>query len=366
MSSVGEKPLMFEVADYKDMSSISNLINIGRNIERVDMNRINSLRDMGYSEAQVLEVFVNDLYHVMMSTNRVDKMSVKYMDETLNYMLLYKNLLVNRFINETNKDESEYKQYLYCKLTPEEVQRFECVVNIGLMINQAVSVIIYNEQDLHTVSLLTMMNILSMLNISDEKLNYEVLKVVGRRNEIEPSDVDKWVETADLDYNVYHAKKILDTLEEFLATSPRLISNINSYRVIISSYFDKLVDIDNLKNAKTVEDINEALDGVVNYLLEIAYNNIYAINKSLDDVKNTIPEYCIDIFEESLGELNYYKIFPTEVETVIKEAEEEDEYPLTFKRKQYTVYVEKESVKEMIHYQLYSYLGVGGYILFNI
>ena len=72
----------------------------------------------------------------------------------------------------------EFDNYIQRPL--EDPERFKKILDICMNMYNAVRVLVYNETDVHTVSLMTLMHMIGMMNVRDENLNYTLLKVIGR------------------------------------------------------------------------------------------------------------------------------------------------------------------------------------------
>jgi hypothetical protein len=343
-----QQPLMFSVSDYKELNSIGSLIMIGKNIERLQFNEMVKEFDPEQdTDLDVMYEFISRFNDVVLHTNNVEAVSKEYMRKTTEFMDHYLDIMTEIVVAPEKFDN-------YIQRPVNDGDRFRRILEMCMNLYNAIRVLVYNESDVHTVSLMTIMHMIGMMNVQDENLNYTLLKIVGRFNESKASDVDDWLETLEYDYELFHQKNILDTLVDLISLSPRMVLDLNVYRLIVSPDFDRLCGQTNQNDGGT--DIASRLDNVVDHLVESSVRHLATIENIMNTSKFDISEYFLDLFNEELGMLPYYNV---KVETVEVETElgcEENTETVKFKTKQYTHFIDEIQLREHLEMILYDYL----------
>lgn len=351
-----QQPLMFTVSEYKEIGSINSLITIGKNLERVDFNEIMNLIKAGRSDVDVMHEYILDFYYTIVSTNNFDKMSIEYMRNTIKFMSKYKDKFMERVVNPT-----EFNKYIQRPI--QNVDRFTKIVDMCQILYNAIRFFVYNESDIHTVSLMTIMNMIGELSINDERLNYDLLKIIGRYNESKSSDVDEWLDTLEYDYEVFHQKNILDSVTDLMSVSPSIVLDLAIYRLIISSEIEAYCNMDELLEANNMEEALDELDLAVEYVFQTAIRNLDTIVAIMNNTKYAVSEYYIDIFNEELALLSYYKVEPINVELETETGDPDDKEVVKFESLRYKSSYNEDDLKDHIKARMYEYLVIGRYIL---
>ena len=348
-----QQPLMFTVSEYKELNSINSLILIGKNIERINFNEMIKQFDPNvHTDLDVMCTFVQNFYNTVLLTNNVDKMSMEYMRKTTEFMDYYKDKFINVVVNPKKFNN-------YIQRPVEDVDRFVRIINLCQNLYNATRVLVYNEADVYTVSLMTIMHMIGMVNTRDENLNYYLLKIIGRYNESKSSDVDDWLQTLEYDYELFHQKNILDSVVDLVSLSPAMVLDLIVYRLLVSPEFKDMCDIDSLSNEDGTP-VLEKLDAAIDHLMCSAIRNIETIASIMNNSKFGVSEYFMDIFDEELGMLDYYNVRPEIVEAELG-CEENDE-SVRFNTKRYIPFMDEEAVRRHIEMVLYDYLTASNYI----
>ena len=116
MKEFKQQPLLFTVAEYNDLKSLSSFITIGRNIERAGFSEFSNVKDRDdhkYNDLDFLHEFIAHLLTVSKDTNNVDKGSIEYLNTSIHYMEGYKNRLVKRILDPEESKEFLKKPWLH-------------------------------------------------------------------------------------------------------------------------------------------------------------------------------------------------------------------------------------------------------------
>lgn len=350
-----QQPLMFTVSEYKELNSISSLILVGKNIERVNFPEMVKQFDPEQdTDLDVMCKFASDYYETVLQTNNVEKMSKHFMFTTSDFMDYYIDKMIEIVANP-----KELTNYLHKPI--EDVDRFRRVIHLCMDLYNATRVLVYNESDVHTVSLMTIMHMIGMVNTRDEHLNYNLLKIIGRYNETKSSDVDDWLETLEYDYELFHQKNILNSVVDLLSLSPAMVLDLIVYRLLVSPDFGAVCDVNNLVNDEKGT-ILDKLDPAVDVLMASAIRNIETIASIMNDNKFGISDYFAELFDDELGNLDHYNVKSEVVEFETELGCEENAETVKFKVKQYKPHVEEMALRRHLKFVLYDYLSSGNYV----
>lgn len=346
------KMMLLSLSSYDQVDSINSLIDVGQNLERVDYETyIEELDCKNMTEREALLSFIKDYHEVIKDTNNISDLSIEFVTEQTNSMDEFKRQFADVVLRSNGNDPLLNKKI-------ENVNRFIEYLDIGQEIINATTYIIFNSRDLYTVSTLTLMQIIDILGLEDEDLRFEILKIVGRRNETKSSDIDPWLETIEYDYDIYHIKRILDAVMDIVAVSPKLLTHLIIYRSLLTPEF---MDNFNLLDPNTIIDDNIVNDMVAD-ILEVTKNSLSSVSSIMSKKKYAIPEYYVEIFDRELSKLDCAQIVPVYEEVEIDcqmDDECEDGELMTIKN--YTVEVDDEKFKEYIRMKLIEYLELAGY-----
>ena len=344
--------MLLSLANYDQVESINSLIDVGQNLERVDYESyIEELKCKNMTEREALLSFIREYHEVIRDTNNISDLSIEFVTEQTENMNQFKRQFADVVLKSDGNDPLLNKKI-------KNTERFIDYLDIGQEIINATTYIIFNSRDLYTVSTLTLMQIIDILDLEDEDLRFEILKIVGRRNETKSSDIDPWLETIEYDYDIYHIKRILDAVMDIVAVSPQLLTHLIIYKSILTPEF---MDKYNLLNSSTVvDDIivnNMAID-----ILEITKSSLSSVATIMSKKKYAIPEYYVEIFDSELARLDCAQIVPTyeDVEIDCQVDDECDESEL-MRIKNYIVEIDDEKFKEYIEMVLNKYLELAGY-----
>ena len=303
MEDTKTKKVMLSVSEYSDLNSINNLILVGKNIERVDNKYAADMIAKGMEDVDVLLWFMKDYLNKIKTTNAIDPMSSFFVESQEEFVKEYTKQFADIVINV-----EKYDNYLNQPI--KNPSRFKKILEICDILTIATSYFIYNQRDVFTVSILTLMNILNLLDIKDEELNFALLKVVGRRNESKPSDVDNWLEQVDHDYEIFHLKNISDHVLNLMSVSPRMVIDLTVYTSLLSTQVvtDEMYDM--LEKCESMEETETILQPVFLVVLESVVSVMDTIVDSLNKHKYEISKFYVDLFERELVHLPYCKIVP--------------------------------------------------------
>lgn len=344
--------IMLSLSGYDQVTSINNLIVVGRNIERVDYNRYLEDLDRGnISDIDALDQFVEEYYEVVKDTNDISDLSIELITEQVRYMNHFSDMFADIVLGSTGDDPILSKQI-------DDVEKFKKYISICQGIMNANSFLIFNPRDLFTVSTLTMMEIIDTLEIKNENIRFDLLKIIGRRNESKHSDVDPWLETIEYDYELFHIKRVLDAVLDIIAISPKLLTHLIIYKSILTAEF---IDKFNLLNPETeIDDVllnNMAID-----IMEIIESSLESVVDIMNRKKYSIAPYYVEIFDEELSKLSFVKI-----DSIMKRIDTpETESPLSdfddsTLIKIYKLSIHEEDFKDYIEVKLEEYLELAGY-----
>lgn len=351
-----QQPLMFTVSEYKELNSINSLILVGKNIERLNYyEMIQQFDPEKNTDLDVMCQFVSDYFKTVLLTNNVEAMSRRFMKNTTEYMEYYKDKMVDLVVNP-----SEFDNFIQRPI--KDADKFKRELDLCMDLYNATRVLVYNEADVHTVSLMTIMHMIGMVNPTDENLNYDLLKIIGRFNESKSSDVDDWLETVEYDYEIFHQKNILDSVVDILSLSPTMVLDLTVYRLLVSPDFENLCNVKNLVNVIDPASLLEKLDPAVDFLMGSAIRNIETIASIMNDNKFTISQFFIDLFDEELASLEYYNVTPKMIDVETELGCEENAETVKFKTKFYKAFVEEDGLRRHLQMVLYDYLVAGHYI----
>lgn len=344
--------MLLSLASYDQVESINSLIDVGQNLERVDYESyIEELKCKNMTEREALLSFVKEYHEVIRDTNSISDLSIEFVTEQTDSMNNFKRQFADVVLKSDGSDPLLNKKI-------ENTERFIEYLDIGQEIINATTYIIFNSRDLYTVSTLTMMQIIDILDLEDEDLRFEILKIVGRRNETKSSDIDPWLETIEYDYDIYHIKRILDAVMDIVAVSPQLLTHLIIYKSILTPEF---MDKYNLLDSKTIID-DIILNNMTIDILEVTKSSLSSVASIMSKKKYAIPEYYVDIFDRELARLDCAQIVPVyeDVEIDCQVDDECDESEL-MRIKTYTVEIVDEDFKEYIGMVLNEYLELAGY-----
>lgn len=344
--------MLLSLASYDQVESINSLIDVGQNLERVDYESyIEELECKNMTEREALLSFVKEYHEVIRDTNNISELSLEFVTEQTNNMNEFKRQFADVILKSDGSDPLLNKKI-------ENTERFIEYLDIGQEIINATTYIIFNSRDLYTVSTLTLMQIIDILDLEDEDLRFEILKIVGRRNETKSSDIDPWLETIEYDYDIYHIKRILDAVMDIVAVSPQLLTHLIIYKSILTPEF---MDKYNLLDSKTVVD-DIILNNMAIDILEVTKSSLSSVASIMSKKKYAIPEYYVDIFDRELARLDCAQIVPVyeDVEIDCQVDDECDESEL-MRIKTYTAEIDDENFKEYIGMVLNEYLELAGY-----
>lgn len=344
--------MLLSLASYDQVESINSLIDVGQNLERVDYESyIEELKCKNMTEREALLSFVKEYHEVIRDTNSISDLSIEFVTEQTNRMNDFKRQFADIVLKSDGSDPLLNKKI-------ENTERFIEYLDIGQEIINATTYIIFNSRDLYTVSTLTLMQIIDILDLEDEDLRFEILKIVGRRNETKSSDIDPWLETIEYDYDIYHIKRILDAVMDIVAVSPQLLTHLIIYKSILTPEFMEKFNL--LDSSTVVDDIivnNMAID-----ILEVTKSSLSSVASIMSKKKYAIPEYYVEIFDRELARLDCAQIVPVYEEVEIDcEMDDECEESELMTIKNYTVEVDDENFKEYIGMVLNEYLELAGY-----
>ena len=344
--------MLLSLASYDQVESINSLIDVGQNLERVDYESyIEELKCKNMTEREALLSFVKEYHEVIRDTNSISDLSIEFVTEQTNRMNDFKRQFADIILKSDGRDPLLNKKI-------ENTERFIEYLDIGQEIINATTYIIFNSRDLYTVSTLTLMQIIDILDLEDEDLRFEILKIVGRRNETKSSDIDPWLETIEYDYDIYHIKRILDAVMDIVAVSPQLLTHLIIYKSILTPEF--MAKFNLLDSSTVVDDIivnNMAID-----ILEVTKSSLSSVASIMSKKKYAIPEYYVDIFDSELARLDCAQIVPIYEDVEIDcEMDDECEESELMTIKNYTVEIDDENFKEYVGMVLNEYLELAGY-----
>jgi hypothetical protein len=354
MSNGTQQPLMFAVSDYNELNSLNSFFTIGRNLERINIEYMmeNNFYGAAANDVDKMQIIMHTLFEVIKAKNNINALSLEYMRVTSEFIDKYKEVLSQVVMNP-----SEDNKYLTKQI--EDQERFVNTIDICTALFNSMRCLVYNENDVHTVSLLTLMQILGIVKLEDEKLNYTLLKIVGRFNEQRNTDVDDWLETVEYDYELYYQKKIMDTINNFISLSPRLMLDVCIYKFLLTSGFLEIVKSDNSMIGEISED---HMNYAVNSICEKAVQYIESIAKVINNDRYCIPEYFNDVFVAELAMLDYYKVYvdtyTAEAKTSLSEFSETEQFTCSV----YKPHYEMDQLSSHVHKRVVDYLTVGGFM----
>ena len=350
-----ENTVLLSVSNYADVTSINNLILVGMSIEKSNYTHLKrQIKEKEISEIDALIEFVDIYYNRVKYTNEITPLSIEFVDEQNKALTAFKNKLSKVILNADGSDPLLNKKI-------EDKEFFTKILYISQSILNSTAFLTSNQKDAFTVSTLTLLQMLSVLEIEDEDLRYILMRVVGRRNEAQSSDVDPWLETLEYNYEIYHIKSILDSALDMMGLSPLMLLDITVYKMVLSSNFEtkyKLEDISKLTNDEQVE---EYFSTLIEGLIDISAETLNTMVNILNETKFNIPDYFMGIFEEEFNLLSYFRILN---KSVVKYPEDDDNILEAITVKEYTAYVDRFKVKEYITTKLIQYLKIEGYLTY--
>lgn len=354
MSNETQQPLMFAVSDYNELNSLNSFFTIGRNLERINIEMMIENNFYGAAENDVdkMQIIMHTLFAVIKAKNNINALSLEYMRVTSEFIDKYKEVLSQVVMNP-----GEGNKYLTKEIDDKE--RFLNTIDICTALFNSMRCLVYNETDVHTVSLMTLMQILGIVKLEDEKLNYSLLKIVGRFNEQKNTDVDDWLETVEYDYELFYQKKIMDTINNFISLSPRLMLDVCIYKFLLTSGF---LEIANAAKKNGEQMTEEQMNYAVNSICEKAIQYIESIAKVINNDRYCIPEYFNEVFLTELGMLEYYNVyldqFTAEAKTSLSEFAETEQFTCSV----YKPHYEMEQLAAHVYERVVDYLRVGDYL----
>lgn len=349
-----EKAVLLSVSNYTDVTSINNLILVGMNIEKSNYTQLKrKIKEKEISEIDALVEFVDIYYNRVKYTNEITPLSVEFVDEQNKTLIVFKDKLAKVILNADGSDPLLNKKI-------EDKEFFIKILHICQSITNATAYLTSNQKDAFTVSTLTILQMLSVLDIEDVDLRYVLMKVMGRRNEAQSSDVDPWLETLEYNYEVYHIKSILDNALEMLGLNPLMLLDLTVYKMVLSSNFEIKYKLEDTTKLTSDEQVEEYFSTLIEGLIDISTETFNTMVNILNETKFNIPSYFMDIFEEEFNLLSYFRIL---TKSVVKYPEDDDiQAPITVK--EYTPYVDRFKVKEYITTKLIQYLKIEGYLTY--
>ena len=344
--------MLLSLANYDQVESINSLIDVGQNLERVDYESyIEEMKCKNMTEREALLSFIKEYHEVIRDTNNISDLSIEFVTEQTENMNQFKRQFADVVLKSYGNDPLLNKKI-------KNTERFIDYLDIGQEIINATTYIIFNSRDLYTVSTLTLMQIIDILDLEDEDLRFEILKIVGRRNETKSSDIDPWLETIEYDYDIYHIKRILDAVMDIVAVSPQLLTHLIIYKSILTPEF---MDKYNLLDSKTIID-DIILNNMAIDILEVTKSSLSSVASIMSKKKYAIPEYYVEIFDRELARLDCAQIVPTYEDVEIDcQVDDECDKSELMTIKNYIVEVDDEKFKEYIEKVLNEYLELAGY-----
>lgn len=340
--------MMLSLSGYEQVLSITNLISVGRNIERVNYEEyFDKLESGELTEIDALLNFIKDYHETVISSNDISDLSIKFVKEQSDMMNYFLEKFADIVLGSTGDDPILSKQIT-------NVEKFRKYLQINQEMINATSYLIYNTRDVFTVSTITMMEIYEILGLNDETMKYDVLNIIGRRNETKSSDVDPWLESIEYDYELFHIKRILDSVLDIIAISPQLLTHLIIYQSLMTAEF---VDSFNLLDEDVKIDDNK-IDDITTAMLEIVKNSLESVVDIMNKKKYAIAPYYTEIFDGELTRLPFVKINPSYDSVNVPDSIDGEE---TFLVKIYELYTDDNAFKNYIENKVREYLGLAGY-----
>lgn len=350
-----EKAVLLSVSNYADVTSINNLILVGMNIEKSNYAQLKrKIKEKEISEIDALVEFVDIYYNRVKYTNEITPLSVEFVDEQNKTMIVFKDRLAKVILDADGSDPLLNKKI-------ENREFFIKILHICQIIINSTAFLTSNQKDAFTVSTLTILQMLSVLEIDDEDLRYILMKVIGRRNEAHSSDVDHWLETLEYDYEIYHIKSVLDNALEMIGLSPIMLLDLAIYKMVLSPNFETKYEPADTTKLTNDEEAIEYFSGLIEGLINISIETLDSMINILNENKFNIPEYFIDIFEEEFNLLPYFRIMN---KSVVKYPKEDDSILEPITVKEYIPYIDRFQLKEYITNKLIHYLKLEDYLTY--
>lgn len=350
-----EKAVLLSVSNYADVTSINNLILVGMNIEKSNYTQLKrKIKEKEISEIDALVEFADIYYNRVKYTNEITPLSVEFVDEQNKTMIVFKDRLAKVILDADGSDPLLNKKI-------EDRDFFIKILHICQLIINSTAFLTSNQKDAFTVATLTVLQMLSVLEIDDENLRYILMKVVGRRNEAHSSDVDQWLETLEYNYEVYHIKSVLDNTLELLGLSPIMLLDLAVYKMVLSPNFETKYKPEDTTKITTDEQAEEYFSGLIEGLINISTETLNSMVDIFNETKFNMPEYFRDIFEEEFNLLSYFRIMN---KSVVKYPKEDDNISEPITVNEYTPYIDRFQLKEYITNKLIQYLKLEDYLTY--
>lgn len=351
-----EMAVLLSVSNYSDVTSINNLILVGMNIEKSNYTQLKrKIKEKEISEIDALVEFVDIYYNRVKYTNEITPLSIEFVDEQNKALTAFKDKLSKIILNADGSHPLLNKKI-------EDKEYFMKILHICQSLINTTAYLTSNQKDAFTVSTLTVLQILSVLEIYDVNLRYMLMKIVGRRNEAQSSDVDPWLETLEYNYEVYHIKSILDNALEMLGLSPLMLLDLTVYKMVLSPNFEIKYKLEDTTKLTSDEQAEEYFSTLIEGLMDISTETLNSMVNILNESKFSIPSYFMDIFEEEFNLLSYFRIINKSVVKYPEEKNADILEPITVK--EYTPYVDRFRAKEYIATKLIQYLKIEGYLTY--
>ena len=238
------------------------------------------------NEADQLNEFVEE-YLKLVQTNP-GPISSKLIEKQMDFCHTISNMLAKRVCDGPTETE------LFFKDTIENFDSFYKPIKISLDIFNATRFVVQDIDDIYTVSLLTLMNMINLLEIKDKDIRFNTIKIVGRKNEYDVYYIG--IKELEMDYKLYYQKNIVESTILIMNTDIEMLMDAYTAATIMNDVYSPIIN-DILSGMYSKEEVDEILSDTANFISEQILGITEDIGDALYDKKYKISPLC----EETLN-----------------------------------------------------------------
>lgn len=292
------RKIYLDIREFNDIVSVNMLDYISEIIDSISVNDIK----IKYPDnpAKQVDEFINQYMKKVCDTPGA--ISRKLIEKQVKFCDMISDLLSRRVCDGGSDIDLFFRDPI------EDFESFFLPIRISLNIFNTTRFLVRDLADIYTISTITIMNIINKFELkeTDKELRFNLLKIVGRKNEYDSCYVG--IKELELDYKLYYQRNIVESTLTILNIDIETV--IDAYiAAFITTGENSLVVNDMLKGMYSDNEINDIIESksifIADKVIELSNDIRYALNEN----KYKMTPLCYDILEMCLAKYDNIQIF---------------------------------------------------------
>ena len=292
------RKIYLDISVFNDNASVNMLDYISVIIDSIPVNDIK----LKYPDnpAKQIDEFVNQYMKKVCDTPGA--VSRKLIEKQVELCDMISDLLARRVCDGGSDIDLFFRDPI------EDFDSFFLPIRISLNIFNATRFLVRDLADIYTISTISIMNIINKFELreTDRELRFNLLKIVGRKNDYDLCYVG--IKELELDYKLYYQRNIVESTLTILNIDIKTV--VDAYTAAtITNEENSLVVKDMLEGLYSKNEIDDIIESESIFIADkvIALSNDITLALNRNEYKMT--PLCYDILEMCLAKYDNIQIF---------------------------------------------------------